>query len=248
MKKHILLFWLIGILGFSQENSLFDEANTLYNNGEYENAISIYQQIINDGLHSSALYFNMANCYYKLNKIAPSIYHYEKALKLSPEDQDILNNLSFAEQMTVDKFDVVPEMKMTKLFNKIAHSFHVDAWAVLCVLLMCMIVLCFISYYLMQNTKSKRTFFVLGLVLILVLISTFSLLNKKQELDHNRFAVIFSQEVSIKSEPNLKSDTAFILHEGTKAQILEVYKDTWSKIKLIDGKVGWVLNDAFKEL
>ena len=76
MKKHILLFWLVGFLGFSQENSLFDEANTLYNSGKYENAISIYQQIINDGLHSSALYFNMANCYYKLNKIAPSIYHY----------------------------------------------------------------------------------------------------------------------------------------------------------------------------
>ena len=248
MKKHILLFWLIGLLGFSQEKILFDEANTLYNNGEYESAISVYKQILDDGLHSSALYFNMANCYYKLNKIAPSIYHYEKALKLSPEDQDILNNLNFAEQMTIDKFDVIPEIGVTKLLNKIARSLSVDGWAILCIALMCMLVLCFIAYYLLQNTKSKRTFFILGLVLILILISAFILLNKKQELDHKRFAIIFSQEVSIKSEPNLKSETAFILHEGTRVQIIELYKNSWSKIKLIDGKVGWISNDAFKEL
>lgn len=248
MKKHILLFWLIGFLGFSQEKILFDEANTLYNNGEYESAISVYKQILDDGLHSSALYFNMANCYYKLNKIAPSIYHYEKALKLSPEDQDILNNLNFAEQMTIDKFDVIPEIGVTKLLNKIARSLSVDGWAILCIALMCMIVLCFIAYYVSQNTKSKRTFFILGLVLILILISAFILLNKKQELDHKRFAIIFSQEVSIKSEPNLKSETAFILHEGTRVQIIELYKNSWSKIKLIDGKVGWISNDAFKEL
>lgn len=248
MKKHILLFWLIGFLGFSQEKKIFDEANTLYNNGKYESAISVYKQILDDGLHSSALYFNMANCYYKLNKIAPSIYHYEKALKLSPKDQDIQNNLSFAEQMTIDKFDVVPEIGVAKLLNKIARSFSVDGWAVLCIAFMCMIILCFIAYYLLQNTKSKRTFFILGLVLILILISAFILLNKKQELDRKRFAIVFSQEVSIKSEPNLRSETAFILHEGTKVQIVEFYKDSWSKIKLMDGTVGWISTNDFKEL
>ncbi|MGB2050149.1 MAG: SH3 domain-containing protein, partial [Flavobacteriaceae bacterium] len=51
-----------------------------------------------------------------------------------------------------------------------------------------------------------------------------------------------------KSEPNLKSETVFILHEGAKIQILESYKKEWSKIKLIDGKSGWLPNEAFKEL
>jgi len=248
MKKHILLFWLIGILGFSQNNIRFDKANTLYNNGEYESAISVYEKILDDNLHSSALYFNMANCYYKLNKIAPSIYYYEKALMLSPKDKDIQNNLSFAEQMTIDNFDAVPEIGVAKLLNKIAHSFSVDGWAVLCVLLICLVVLFFVVYYLSHNTRNKRTFFVLGLASIMMLIATFSLLHKKENLDHKRFAIVFAQEVVIKTEPNLKSETAFILHEGTKVQIVEFYKDSWSKIKLLDGTVGWISTNDFKEL
>ena len=97
---------MIGTLGYSQDNLQFDQANSLYNNGKYDAAILTYESILENNLHSSALYFNMANCYYKLNKIAPSIYYYEKALKLSPNDKDIQNNLSFAQQMTIDKFDM----------------------------------------------------------------------------------------------------------------------------------------------
>ena len=82
----------------------------------------------------------------------------------------------------------------------------------------------------------------------MMLIATFSLLHKKENLDHKRFAIVFAQEVTIKTEPNLKSETAFILHEGTKVQIVEFYKDSWSKIKLLDGTVGWISTNDFKEL
>ncbi|MDA8572953.1 ion channel protein, partial [Flavobacteriaceae bacterium] len=67
MKNVILLFfWWIATLGYSQGNLQFDEANALYNNGKYEAAITIYEKILESNLHSSALYFNMGNCYYKL--------------------------------------------------------------------------------------------------------------------------------------------------------------------------------------
>ena len=147
MKKLIVLFWLIGLFGFSQENLLFDQANTLYNKGEYQAAISMYNKIINNGFHSSALYFNMANCYYKSNEIAPSIYYYEKALKLSPYDEETLNNYSFAKQMTIDKFDNVPEVEVLKLYEKMAGFFNVFGWSIFCILTMWGFVLLFIAYY-----------------------------------------------------------------------------------------------------
>ena len=150
----------------------------------------------------------MANCYYKLNKIAPSIYYYEKAIMLSPKDKDILNNLCFAEQMTIDNFDVVPEIGLAKLLNKIARSFSVDGWAVLCVLLICLVVLFFVVYYLSQNTRNKRTFFVLGLASIMMLIATFSLLHKKENLIINA-SLLFSHKGCYKNRTHLKSETAF---------------------------------------
>ena len=87
----------------------------------------------------------------------------------------------------------------------------------------------------------------MSIVSFLILIFIFVLLNKKIDLDNERFGIIYQQEINIKTEPNLRSETAFVLHEGTKVQIIESYKNTWSKIKLIDGNIGWISNNALKE-
>ena len=243
----ILFFWLIGSLGYSQDNLQIDQANSLYNNGKYNAAISAYENILEKNMHSSALYFNMANCYYKLNKIAPSVYYYEKALKLSPNDKDVQNNLSFAQQMTIDKFDTIPELGTSKLYKKTAQIFNLNGWAILCILLMCVGVGFFIAYFLSYNTKTKRFFFIMGVISVLILIISFVLLNKKIDLDNERYGIIYPQVINVKTEPNLRSEAAFVLHEGTKVQIIESYKNNWLKIKLIDGNIGWISNNSIKE-
>ena len=243
----ILFFWLIGSLGHSQDNLQFDQANSLYNNGKYEAAISAYENILENNLHSSALYFNMANCYYKLNKTGPSIYYYEKALKLAPNDKDIQNNLSFARQMTIDQFDTIPELEPSTFYKKTAQIFSLNGWAIFCILLMCVCVGFFIAYFLSYNTKTKRFFFIMGVISVLILIISFVLLNKKIDLDNERYGIIYPQEINVKTEPNLRSETAFVLHEGTKVQIIESFQSSWLKIKLINGNIGWISKNALKE-
>ena len=51
----------------------------------------------------------------------------------------------------------------------------------------------------------------------------------------------------IKSAPSNQSEDLFILHEGTKVQVLEVFND-WTKIKLSDGMIGWLENKAIEEI
>jgi hypothetical protein len=43
-----------------------------------------------------------------LNKVAPA-YSYEKALVLSPNDKEVLNNLKFAQKRTIDEVKVIPK-------------------------------------------------------------------------------------------------------------------------------------------
>ena len=85
----ILLICLCSVFTNAQNDVLFKEGNTLYNSGKYAEAIQKYETVLKTGEHSSALYFNLANAHYKLNNVAPSIYYYEKALQLSPNDKDI---------------------------------------------------------------------------------------------------------------------------------------------------------------
>jgi tetratricopeptide (TPR) repeat protein len=74
--KKFLIFWLIYTVGFSQSNASFKQANELYNTGFYQEAIAGYFSILESNAHSAELYFNLANCYYKLNEIGPSIFYY----------------------------------------------------------------------------------------------------------------------------------------------------------------------------
>ena len=72
------------VLATESAQKVFEIANEMYKKGEYENAIQKYEFIEKSLKQESAdLYFNLGNSYYKLNKVAPSIYYYEKALLLT---------------------------------------------------------------------------------------------------------------------------------------------------------------------
>jgi len=102
MKKFLFLIILWTLPALAQNESLFDKANSAYNEGNYEIAIDNYEQILENGETSAALYYNLGNSYYKLNNLAPSIYYYEKALQLDPNDNDIRNNLAIAQNLVID--------------------------------------------------------------------------------------------------------------------------------------------------
>lgn len=249
MKKafYILLF-LLSSISMAQNETLFEQGNALYNDGNYTEAIEKYQAILKQGEHSEALYFNLGNSYYKLNNIASSIYYYEKALQLAPDDKDILNNISFARNMTIDVVDTIPEVGFSKLINNITNMMSFDAWSKMAVGLVIVFVILFLSYYFSYASTKKRIAFVVSLASIVLACTTLSFAYHKYNLEKNdKPAIVFAKESQIKSEPNLRSSEAFKLHEGTKVQILDTVNN-WKKIKLADGKTGWIVSDDIKAL
>lgn len=247
--KHILyiLLFFFGSLS-AQNSSAFKEANTLYNEGQYSEAITKYESILKTNQHSAELYFNLGNANYKLNNIAPSIYYYEKALQLKPTDQDIKNNIAYAKSMTVDAIQTVPELGLSKFFNKVTHALSFDAWAKFTIVLMVLFVILFITYYFTFNSSKKRLSFVLSFVFLFLSLFSLGLAFQKNTLDKkNNPAIVFAQETEVKTAPNLASEDAFTLHEGTKVQVLDTMSN-WKKIKLVDGKTGWVIGDDIKQL
>jgi tetratricopeptide (TPR) repeat protein len=249
MKQIFCILSLFLSLGFfAQNEALFEKANALYNDGKYAEAIDNYQIILDSGKHSADLYFNMANAHYKLNNIAPSIYYYEKALLLNPNDSEIINNIAFAKNMTIDAIDVIPDAGFSKLLSDTTHKLSFDAWAKTAVAFVFCFVVLFLVYYFTYSTFSKRLSFIVSITSLVIAFIALLFAFHKFNLDKkDNPAIIFSQESKVRSNPNNRSEESFRLHEGTKVQVIETYND-WKKIELSDGKVGWISSEDIKLL
>lgn len=249
MKQLIyILTFLFCTISVAQNNALFDEANTHYNNGKYTEAIKKYEAVLGSGQHSSELYFNLGNAHYKLNHIAPSIYYYEKALQLSPKDEAIQNNLAFAKNMTIDAIDTVPEIGLSKFVRKAINTFSFDVWAIFAVSLMVLFVVLFLMYYFTQLTNTKRFTFIASFASVFLACLFLAFAFQRQAMDKkDKPAIVFAQEAQVRTDPNLSGEESFRLHEGTKVQVLDTISN-WKQIQLTDGKTGWVISDDIKEL
>ena len=231
---------VLGPLALGQEDALFDKATEAYNKGDYDVALGHYEEILEAGQHSAALYFNMGNAYYKKNEIAPSIYYYEKALLLDPNDQEIKNNLVFARNMTLDAITPLPQTDLQRLYRSVAHSLSIDGWAYLGILFLILFVGGYLFFLGSQTPNRKRIALIGSLAALMLAVGStaLSFLRYRAYLA-DQPAVIFAREVPVRSEPNDRSSAVFLLHEGTRVQVRDSL-DQWMKIELADGQVGWL--------
>jgi len=245
MKVTRHIFAIILLIVFSsavsgQNDELFKKGIDSYNEGQYSQAISYYESILKNKEHSAALYFNLGNCYYKMNRIAPSIYYYEKALLLDPNDPDIQNNLAFARQMTLDAIEEIPETGLAKAYKGSAGALSYEQWGVLSIIFVCMGILAYIVYFLVRFSTYKRIALVTSLVLMILgfVFVAFAYIGQ-QDYRNDQPAIIFADAITVRSEPNRRSEPVFELHEGTKVQVLDELED-WNKIQLANGQEGWL--------
>ena len=245
--KNLLYLILLTTQVFFAQNG-FENGNALYQKGKYQEAITAYESVFRTKKQSAELYFNIGNCYYKLNKVAPAIYNYEKALLLNPNDAEIQNNLKFAQKLQIDDIKTVEKVGFNKLIQDFTNTFHYNTWGGIAVGLSILFLLFFVGYYFSQITVSKRLFF-LGMffVMLLLLVSVAAAIFEKNQYNNDQPAVVFSEVVSVKSEPKNSATDAFVVHEGTKVYVIESL-DNWDKIQLTDGTEGWIENSAIKRL
>ncbi|MDT0641994.1 tetratricopeptide repeat protein [Zunongwangia sp. F363] len=248
MKKIVFLLILLSASLFAQNDEIFQQANDAYAQGNYEEAINKYNQILESGEASAALYYNLGNAHYKLNHIAESIYNYEKALLRDPGDEDIKNNIEFARNMAIDDIQEVDQTGFSQSVDKLISTFTANSWAVLGIVFCAFFAAFFLSYYFMQKPLLKRIFFGISIVMVLCgFLSIYFAYSQEEIRENNQYAIVFSEEAQVRNEPSLRGDEAFLLHEGTKARVLEDYQE-WVKIELANGNQGWIGKDNIRRL
>lgn len=245
----ILVFcWTSLSFGFQENTEKFDKANTAYNNAKYEIAAGLYNSIIENGQTSVDVYFNLGNAYLKQNKLADAIYAYEKALTIKPNSEFVHQNLAHAQTLTIDQFSEVKISDFQGFLNRLHLLLSVDQWAYLVVLFAILMCLSFVVYLIKGNSKLKRTGFTFFVVFLILASLSFWQANRLSEAYQTKdYAILFDEEIEAYNEPNQRSESVMMLHEGTKIELLSRFND-YQEVRLPDGTVVWMRNVNYKEI
>lgn len=232
---------------FSAEKS-WDAANKAYQEADYKRAETLYRAILEQGLHSAKLYYNLANTLFKQEKLGEAILYYNKALRLSPADEDVRHNLEYAENSTKDSIEQIPEFFLFAWIRAVRNLMSCDGWTIFSLVILVIGLAAALFYLLAQRISTRKAgFYVMVLAALLFLIATlFANYERKAIVNHNE-AIVMSSAVSVKSSPDRAATELFVLHEGTKLSIGE-RMDGWVEVRIADGRKGWIESSRIAEI
>ncbi len=253
MLKRILYLFIGFVIpslcfGNDKEQALFASGNSDYNKGHYKEALIKYQQLLSDGYQSAALYFNMGNASYKNDDIPAALLYYGKAHKLSPGDEDINFNIRFVNLKTTDKIDESPEFFLARWWKGFVLAFSINALAILSILFVFLGSGVLVLYFFTGSVTVKKVSFFGAIALFVIGVFTFVIAGLQESyFNGHKEAIIFSNSVNVKSGPVEKTATLFVIHDGTKVNVLDD-SNGWIKIKLANGNEGWIKAADVKEI
>ena len=224
----------------------FDEGNEMYRAGKYQEAIHAYQQAIDGGYTSGALYYNMGNANYRLDKLGEAVRYYEKASLLTPKNEELLHNLEIAQAKAIDQFSKLPEPVWESWWQTmIARSG--GRWLFWIGLLFYLLAIGVIIHRFRTSSRNpwmrraRAVFVLFGLIFLAgAFIASIQSVETKQ-------AVILVERTDLHEAPDMDSISDLAIHEGLVVDILQ-QRNNWIEIRLPNGTRGWVPAEVTGEI
>lgn len=254
MKQFPLVFFVVCVFtgGFidvavaTQADQFFIKGSELYQAGDYEAAVVQYQQILDLGYESWEVFYNLGNCYHKQGALARAILNYERAKRLAPEDEDIEFNIELANLEVVDRIQELPRFLLGDWLNKVTFLLGTKPLGFLTLtsyLFLMAVVILRILFRPRLSGKAMTSAFVVSTVCFVFLAAVFCVRVYHDET--HTVAIVLSDKVDVKSAPDQAGTDVFTLHQGVKVEVKDRSLE-WVKIRLADGKVGWMRQEKIE--
>lgn len=243
---YLIILSITTIVWADHNQYVFEQANQLYQQEKYQQAINKYNEIAKNGYTSWQLDYNLGNAYYKSAQFGQAILYYERALKLNPKHEDILFNLHLVNLKIVDNIVVPPQFILTMFFSEIKNIWGIETLLWLTVSFYLVFTILVVLNILVRKHSIQRLVKVVIIPLAVVLIIITVIFSVRIHEDNTvHYAILLTDKVDVLGSPTYDGTELFSLHEGVKFKV-EQLSGEWAKIRLADGNVGWVKRDVFE--
>ncbi len=247
---------LLGLFLFSgihaQENAqlLFDQANTLLEESDYIEAISMYRSIEQSGTISGALYLNMGIAATQLDSMGLAKYYFLKSSEFTTT-ADLANEaLEYVESQFSRQSARLPKLPWDRAVDWLKDGpgavsvfiigFAFIIFAVLLVLLKWMNIVAISKF-----SAVLSSFSITGILIILLSFYVDYIEQRYSE------AVIITSEIQVKQGASESSDLVSLGYEGYEITVdnrTSNSVDGWIYIRLGNGQFGWIETRGVKIL
>ncbi len=227
---------------------LYAQGNSEYQRGDYPAAERHYRQILDSGVDSGTVYYNLGNACFKQKKLGEAIYWWEKARQSMPADRDIIENLELANLMVVDRIETRPDPFPVRFLSRISGLLTIRRESGITLALFITVNLLFSTYLLAKRPRNSFRALVASMAIgVLFVVSACSLAWKLYQRDYRKSGVVIEQKVDIRSGPGPENVTVFTIHEGIKVRVLGA-ANGWYQISLPNGWNGWLQQKELRVL
>ena len=125
----VLFFLLLAVVARAGD---FEMGNDLFDQGKFSEARQHYENLVEAGLGSANVYYNLGNTDFRLGSAGRAMLDYERALALNPRHPEARENLKFLREQSASRLP--PEPWSAKIFatqplNTWLLTATVAAWA-----------------------------------------------------------------------------------------------------------------------
>ena len=247
---------------------LFERGNQLYEAGEFEEAVNLYEEAVERGAVAPELFYNLGNAYYKSGSLGKAVLYYERSLRLAPRDEDARANLTLVQSMLRDRQFVEEPGLVGRTANWLHRRLNLRESLVLTSTLYLLLVIVAILFvfrdgaivsglYPKASLASPGRFlgldktqdFVLAMAFLAVMLiaAGTSALGKYRDVHSRRTAIVVREEVPVYGGPNTDSTLQFKIHEGTRISTGEV-RPGWVQIQLPGELSGWIVDGSVERI
>lgn len=248
MKRYIFVLSLAFVTLLTQAASPAETktlADSAYVRADYETAIKLYGKLAEQNPTCDVCY-NLGCAYYRIDDIAHSVLWFERALKLNPSNKDVLFNLELARTKTIDKIIPQHEFILFTYFRSMTNWFSLRTWTIIGLLSFVLMLVLLLIFYASDSIFMRKLAFSSAVLLLLVaILSNVCAMKQKDFKQAQTSGIITVPAVTVKSTPADNGNDLFVLHEGSKVEILDSSLKEWCEVTIADGKIGWIPKKSF---